>query len=90
MRMNHVYSGYNNWSRLIVLGVVPFALLVFFNARIYSGISQRSGRRRNRHRQQPTSSVANANAGLEQRIAAAVDSAQQSSAADRYILVCRP
>ena len=44
MRMNHVYSGYNNWSRLIVLGVVPFALLVFFNARIYSGISQRSGR----------------------------------------------
>ena len=81
MRMNHVYSGYNNWSRLIVLGVVPFALLVFFNARIYSGISQRSGRRRNR--QQPTSSVANANAGLEQRIAAAVDSAQQSSAADR-------
>ena len=83
MRMNHVYSGYNNWSRLIVLGVVPFALLVFFNARIYSGISQRSGRRRNRHRQQPTSSVANVNAGLEQRIAAAVDSAQQSSAADR-------
>ena len=84
MRMNHVYSGYNNWSRLIVLGVVPFALLVFFNARIYSGISQRSGRRRNRNRQQqPTSSVANANAGLEQRIAAAVDSAQQSSAADR-------
>ena len=82
MRMNHVYSGYNNWSRLIVLGVVPFALLVFFNARIYSGISQRSGRRR-RNRQQPTSSVANANAGLEQRIAAAVDSAQQPSAADR-------
>ena len=82
MRMNHVYSGYNNWSRLIVLGVVPFALLVFFNARIYSGISQRSGRRR-RNRQQQTSSVAVANAGLEQRIAAAVDSAQPSSSAGR-------
>ena len=82
MRMNHVYSGYNNWSRLIVLGVVPFALLVFFNARIYSGISQRSGRRR-RHRQQQASSVANANAALEQRIAAAEDSTQPSSSADR-------
>ena len=56
MRMNHVYSGYNNWSRLIVLGVVPFALLVFFNARIYSGISQRSGRQRQRQRRQERSS----------------------------------
>ena len=56
MRMNHIYSGYNNWSRLIVLGVIPFALLVFFNARIYSGISQRSGRRR--RRQERSSSAA--------------------------------
>jgi hypothetical protein len=33
--MNPIYSNYNNWSRLIVLGIVPFAMLVFFNAKIY-------------------------------------------------------
>ena len=57
MRMNHIYSGYNNWSRLIVLGVVPFALLVFFNARIYSGISQRSDRRRRRRQEEPSATA---------------------------------
>ena len=29
---------YNNWARLVVLGIVPFAMLVFFNTKIYQDI----------------------------------------------------
>ena len=29
---------YNNWTRLAVLGIVPFALLVYFNTKIYKDI----------------------------------------------------
>lgn len=35
MRTHPVYSSYNSWSRLFVLGIIPFMLLVFFNAKIY-------------------------------------------------------
>ncbi len=35
MRKSPAYSAYNNWSRFILLGLLPFALLVFFNAMIY-------------------------------------------------------
>ena len=62
MRMNHNYSAYNNWSRLIILGVVPFVLLVIFNARIYSGISERSSRRRRRRREECPPATATASA----------------------------
>ena len=57
MRMDHNYSAYNNWSRLIILGVVPFVLLVTFNARIYSGISERSSRRRRRRQECPSANA---------------------------------
>ena len=29
---------YNNWARIIVLGVIPTALLIFFNTKIYQDI----------------------------------------------------
>ena len=35
LRMNPVYSMYNSWSRFFLLGLLPFALLVFFNVKIY-------------------------------------------------------
>ncbi|TRY64295.1 hypothetical protein TCAL_10256 [Tigriopus californicus] len=34
LRMHPLYSNYNNWSRLFVLGIIPFALLVFFNPKV--------------------------------------------------------
>ena len=36
LRTHPIYSAYNNWSRLIVLGIVPFTLLVFFNTKIFN------------------------------------------------------
>ena len=29
---------YNNWTRLAVLGILPFLLLVYFNTKIYKDI----------------------------------------------------
>ena len=45
LRTHPIYSAYNNWSRLIVLGIIPFTLLVFFNTRIYEDIRERRKRR---------------------------------------------
>ena len=45
MRTDPIYSAYNNWSRLVVLGIIPFTLLVFFNTKIYEDISERRKRR---------------------------------------------
>jgi hypothetical protein len=45
LRTHPAYSAYNNWSRLVVLGIIPFALLVFFNTKIYKDISERRNRR---------------------------------------------
>ena len=45
MRTHPVYTAYNNWSRLLVLGIVPFFLLVFFNTKIYNDIVERRRRR---------------------------------------------
>ena len=49
-RKNAFYSSYNAWSRLFVLGLIPFILLVFFNVKIYKDISER---KRRRFRNQP-------------------------------------
>ena len=35
LRRNPLYSAYNNWSRIFVLGIIPFCMLVFFNLKIY-------------------------------------------------------
>ena len=35
MRTHPIYTAYYNWSKLIVLGIIPFILLVFLNASIY-------------------------------------------------------
>ena len=35
LRTHPFYSLYNSWSRFIVLGVIPFCLLAFFNTKIY-------------------------------------------------------
>ena len=45
LRTHPIYSAYNNWSRLIVLGIMPFTLLVFFNTKIYEDIRERRKRR---------------------------------------------
>ncbi|QQP42184.1 Uncharacterized protein FKW44_016769, partial [Caligus rogercresseyi] len=44
LRTNTAYVLYFNWSRLIVLGIIPFSLLVFFNVRIYKAIQARRKR----------------------------------------------
>lgn len=36
----HMY--YNTWLRLVVLGIIPFGMLVFFNTKIYQDIQVRS------------------------------------------------
>ena len=35
LRTDPIYTAYYNWSKLIVLGIIPFVLLVFLNASIY-------------------------------------------------------
>ena len=45
LRTHPLYSAYNNWSRLLVLGILPFCLLVFFNTKIYNDIVERRRRR---------------------------------------------
>ncbi|TRY79731.1 hypothetical protein TCAL_16111, partial [Tigriopus californicus] len=35
LRTNPIFSAYSNWSRLIVIGIVPFLKLVFFNWNIF-------------------------------------------------------
>eukprot|EP00094_Tigriopus_californicus_P013623 TCALIF_13180-PA protein Name:"Protein of unknown function" AED:0.08 eAED:0.08 QI:0/1/0.33/1/0/0.33/3/0/400 len=56
LRTNPIYSNYNNWSRLLLLGILPFLLLVFFNAKIYSDVKERRRRQlilRNTNRSSP-------------------------------------
>jgi len=38
MRTAPLYTMYFNWSRLIVLGIIPFVMLVYLNAKIYKDI----------------------------------------------------
>jgi len=38
MRTAPIYTMYFNWSRLIVLGIIPFVMLVYLNAKIYKDI----------------------------------------------------
>ena len=45
LRTHPAYSAYNNWSRLLILGIIPFRLLVFFNTKIYKDIVERRRRR---------------------------------------------
>ena len=35
LRTHPIYTAYFNWSRLIVLGIIPFVLLVYLNTKIY-------------------------------------------------------
>ena len=44
-RMDPNYSIYFNWTRFVILGVIPFILLIFFNAQIYSDIRKRRRRK---------------------------------------------
>ena len=45
LRTHPAYSAYNNWSRLLILGIIPCLLLVFFNTKIYKDIVERRRRR---------------------------------------------
>ena len=47
LRINDWYTIYYNWSRLLVLGVIPFVMLVYLNAQIFKDIKARSKRRFN-------------------------------------------
>ena len=39
LRTNPNYAiYYNNWARLLVLGIIPFILLVYFNTKIYKDV----------------------------------------------------
>ena len=43
LRLDPYYSiYYNNWARLMVLGVIPFVLVVFFNVKVYQSIHVRT------------------------------------------------
>jgi hypothetical protein len=44
MRTAPLYTMYFNWSRLIVLGIIPFVMLVYLNAKIYKDIQARRKR----------------------------------------------
>ena len=44
-RMDPNYSIYFNWTRFVILGVIPFILLIFFNAQIYWDIRKRRKRK---------------------------------------------
>ena len=35
MRTAPIYTTYSNWSRVIVLGIIPFVALVYLNFKIY-------------------------------------------------------
>lgn len=45
LRTAPLYTMYFNWSRLIVLGIIPFIMLVYLNAKIYKDIKARRIRR---------------------------------------------
>ena len=45
LRTAPLYTAYFNWSRLIVLGIIPFVLLVYLNTMIYK-VSQSNNLRR--------------------------------------------
>merc|ERR1719295_1524164 len=46
-RRNHIYAiYYNNWTRLAVLGIIPAAMLIYFNYKIWKDIKLRQDRRR--------------------------------------------
>ena len=45
LRRNVTYSTLSNWFRFVTMGVVPFALLVFFNAKIFHALKRRRQRR---------------------------------------------
>lgn len=47
LRTTPWYTMYYNWSRLLVLGVIPFVMLVYLNAQIFKDIKARSKRRFN-------------------------------------------
>ena len=47
LRTAPLYTVYFNWSRLIVLGIIPFVMLVYLNTKIYQDIKARRKRRFN-------------------------------------------
>ena len=67
LRTNPWYTIYYNWSRLLVLGVIPFVMLVYLNAQIFKDIKARSKRRFNTKAQNTTSQsqVQNISGGRE-------------------------
>lgn len=46
MRIDPIYSSFVNWSQLIILGILPVCLLVYFNTKIYIDVKEREMRRR--------------------------------------------
>ena len=47
MRIHPYYSLYNNYARLICLGIIPFVMLIYLNFKIYQDIQARKNRRFN-------------------------------------------
>ena len=50
MRKNSLYSAITKWTRLLVLGLIPFAIIIYFNIRVYSKLRQRMEERNHRLR----------------------------------------
>ena len=50
MRKNPLYSAITKWTRLLVLGLIPFAIIIYYNIRVYNKLRQRMEERNKRLR----------------------------------------
>ncbi|CAB4057254.1 TAAR [Lepeophtheirus salmonis] len=67
MRTHPIYIVYHNWGRLIVLGIIPFGLLVFFNYKIFKDIRERRKRRIRIFRRSRSSNICKSTSFLSSR-----------------------
>ena len=47
LRMNPLYSSITKWTRLFVLGLIPFAIIIYFNIKVYCKLRERTVKRGN-------------------------------------------
>ena len=47
LRMNPLYSSITKWTRLFVLGLIPFAVIIYFNIKVYCKLRERTVKRGN-------------------------------------------
>ena len=47
LRMNPLYSSITKWTRLFLLGLIPFAIIIYFNIKVYYKLRERTVKRGN-------------------------------------------